>query len=454
MKNSLNKNLKTKNTDYDVIVVGGGTAGIVAAVASARQGAKTLVIESTGAFGGMGTNGMIPTFCPYSYKTEPLIKGIGYEILERLHGKNISGDSNESKNFFWVAIDAEKLKLVYDEMITESGCDYLFFTHFSDVIMKDNNILEIIVENKSGRKTLSADVFIDCTGDADVAFRAGVPLAKGDANGKLQAATLCFAIGNIDSERYWDFYQRIGGQNGLRKLIKEAECNGNLPVPESFEYILSADSFRKEDGIMALNLGHLYGIDGVNTAQVSNAMVAGRKFAHLLVDFARKNIPGMERAVITASANLLGIRETRRITGNFVMSQEAFYDGRHFDDDIASYDYPIDVHESKKSASNEDENVFEKIAERSKNVSYGIPFRIMMPKGVGNLLVAGRAVSADRAMLGSLRVMPACFAMGQAAGIAAATVSIQNIPLCELEVNQLRKKLQAAGCSLESNTTI
>ncbi|MHB9139504.1 MAG: FAD-dependent oxidoreductase, partial [Victivallaceae bacterium] len=174
---------------------------------------------------------------------------------------------------------------------------------------------------------------------------------------------------------------------------------------------------------------------------------------HLFVDFNRKNIPGMEKAVISASANLPGIRETRRITGDFVMSQEAFYASRHFEDDIACYDYPIDVHESKKSILMEDANIFEKAAEISRDASYGIPFRVMIPQGIGNLLVAGRSVSADRAMLGSLRVMPACFAMGQAAGTAAAIVSRQNISLCELKISQLRQKLQAAGCSLENNIT-
>lgn len=448
MKATQHINSNAKNNDYDVIVVGGGTAGIAAAVAAARQGAKTLVIESTGAFGGMGTNGMIPTLCPYSFKPEPLIKGIGYEILERLHQKNDSEESNKTRSFKWVAIDAEKLKLVYDEMITESGCEYLFFTHFSKVTVRDNIIRNITIENKSGQKNLTADIFIDCTGDADVAFRAGVPFAQGDANGKLQASTLCFAIGNIDSERYLEFYQQIGGQNGLRKLIKESERNGKLPVSETFEYILSADSFRKEDGVIALNLGHLYGIDGINTTQVSKAMVDGRKFAHLFADFARKNIPGMGNAIITASANLPGIRETRRITGDFIMPKEAFYDGMHFDDDIACYDYPIDVHEAKKDASKEDENAFEKTAEIAKNTSYGIPFRIMVPKGVENLLIAGRAVSADRAMLGSLRVMPACFAMGQAAGTAAALASGQNIPLTELNLDELKITLKKTGCQL------
>ena len=448
MQTTQHSSLKVKDKDYDVIVVGGGTAGVAAAVASARQGAKTLVIESTGAFGGMGTNGMIPTLCPYSCKSEPLIKGIGYEILERLHKKNYPSESNESTSFSWVSIDAEKLKLVCDEMVTESGCEYLFFTYFSDIIVKDNIIRGIVVENKSGRKELTADIFIDCTGDADVAFRAGAPFAKGDTSGELQACTLCFTIGNIDAQKYLEFYQRIGGQRGLRKLIKESERNGKLSASDSFEYVFSADSFRQEDGVMGLNLGHLYGIDGIDTAQVSKAMIDGRRFAHLFTDFARKNIPGMEKAVITASANLLGIRETRRIIGDFVITQEAFYNGRRFEDDIACYDYPIDVHESRKNASQENLNIYEKTGEISKNTSYGIPFRILIAKGIENLLVAGRSVSADRVMLGSLRVMPACFAMGQAAGTAAAIISRQNIALRELNIHTLQETLQKDGCVL------
>jgi len=433
---------------YDVIVAGGGTAGIVAAIASARHGAKTLIIEATGAFGGMGTNGMVPAFCPYSFKNEPLIKGIGYEILERLREKSNSEKNQKSKSFRWVPIDAEKLKLVYDEMITEAGCDFLFFTQFTEVVMNKNIIRACVVENKNGRQAFEADVFIDCTGDADVAFRAGVPFEKGDASGNVQASTLCFAIGNINSKKYMEFYTQLGGQNGLRKLVKESEANGLLASSESFDYNLAVDSFRDEDGVLALNFGHLYGVDGVDTAQVSKAMTDGRKFAHYFLKFARQNIPGMENAIITASANLLGVRETRRIKGHFIMDEEAFYEGRRFDDDIACYDYPIDVHESKKHRCKEDTNAFSRTAEISRKILYGIPFRIMVPQKVENLLVAGRSVSADRAMLGSLRVMPACFAMGQAAGTAAAIVSKQNILLNNLDIKKLKEILCEDGVCL------
>lgn len=433
--------------EYDVVVAGGGPSGICAAVAAARQGAKTLLVESTGSFGGMGTNGLVPCFCPYSSTDEdPLIKGIGYEILERLRAKHGVGDKHNS--YKWVTIESEKLKLVYDEMIQESDCEFLFFSTVSDVIMDDGNIKALLIENKNGRTAVEAKTFIDCTGDADIAFRGGAPTVKGNAEGKLQAVTLCFLIAGINIKTYLSFYHDNGGQNGLRKLIKIARNNGRLKEEKQIEFKLMCDALRSKSGTLGLNFGHIYNIDATDARQLSNAMMLGRKLAYDFMEFSREFIPGMANAEIVNTGSLLGVRETRRIVGEFVLKQEAFFTGQHHDDDIAIYDYPIDVHESNKELSRDDKNPFAKLAQKNRNLSYGIPFRALIPQKIKNLLVAGRSISADRPMQGTTRVMPACFAMGEAAGTASAIAVRRQLPVRKISIQELQRELHAQGVNL------
>ncbi len=422
---------------FDIVVVGGGPAGVAAAVSAARNGAKTLLVEATGCFGGMGTNGLVPCFCPYSSKEYPLIRGIGYEILERLRKKD--GVGNSGNSFKWVTIDAEKLKIVYDEMVKESKVDFLFFTVFSDVIVKKNNIKAIIIENKNGRQAIEAKIFIDCSGDADVAFKAAVPCNKGDEKRNLQAPSLCFVIAGIDTEKYLKYYSKIGGQKGLRKVLQNAETKGLIKGVKGTECALMSDHLRKS-GILGLNYGHIFGIDGTDTKQVSEGMMKGRQLADEFMKFARKNIPGMEKSEVANTGTLLGVRETRRIIGEFCLEENAFHEGKRFDDDIAVYDYPIDVHDSKKHKKGNG-NSFSRFCKISQKIAYGIPFKAMLPKKINNLLVAGRSISADRSMQGTTRVMPACFAMGQAAGTASAIAIRKNIPLRKIPIKELQNKL-------------
>jgi hypothetical protein len=433
--------------DYDVIVAGGGPAGMGAALSAAWNGARTLIIDTTGCFGGMGTSGLLPCFCPYSYnKNEPVIKGIGWEILEKLRAKNGIGGRNDLKGF--VPIDNEKLKVVYDELITENDVDYLFFTMLCDVIVENKRIETVIAGNKHGLQAFSAEIFIDCTGDADLAFMAGAPCVKGNEAGKMQATTLCFNIGGTDTAKYLDFWGETGDQKGLRTLLAEALKNGKLDDSVDRDFTVLANIFDQRTGTLKLNLGHLYGVDGTDPVQLSRAMVAGRKLAHTFLDFARKEIKGMENAEISSTGSLLGVRETRRIRGKFRLEQDAFYEARHFDDDIAVYDYPVDVHESEKRDSGANAQDYRDSGKIAARITYGIPFRTMLPENIDNLLVAGRSISADRVMQGTTRVMPACFAMGEAAGIASVMAVEKNIAVRQIPIKELQDKLIQQGANL------
>jgi FAD dependent oxidoreductase len=397
---------------YDVIVAGGGPSGIGAAVAAARNGAKTLLIEGTGALGGMSTNGLIPAFCPTSFgPIEPLIKGIGIEVLERLEAKDGVGD-NGIKG--WIAIDAEKLKCVYDELLEAAGVTPLFFTMISNVSIKDDRIEAVIMESKSGRQAYTAKIFIDCTGDADLAFRAGVPCQKGDDDGLLQATSLCLVIAGVDQAPFekWTEYPHSSLLK-MRKLIADGRADGTLKELEQTEFKLMTIMYRRKPGIIGLNFGHIYDIDGTKVEDLTKAMKMGRKLAHNFVAYLRDMVPGMENAEIVNTGSLLGVRETRRIIGEFTLEEDAFFESKRFEDDIAVYNNPIDIHEPRKDASNKEENPFTRLCKDIDKIAYGIPFRAMIPQQISNLLVAGRSISADRAMQGTTRVMPPCFAMGE-----------------------------------------
>ncbi|MHB9140085.1 MAG: FAD-dependent oxidoreductase [Victivallaceae bacterium] len=431
---------------YDVIVAGGGPSGIGAAVAAARNGVKTLLIEGTGALGGMGTNGLVPAFCPTSFgKVGPLIKGFAMEVIELLEAEDGVGGGGINE---WIAIDAEKLKFVYDEIVAESGVTPLFFTLVSDVIVKDREIEAVIVENKSGRQAYTAKTFIDCTGDADLAFRAGVPCRKGDENGAMQATSLCLVVAGIKPESFEKWCEgHYYCLNQMRHLIVEGRASGELKETEQAEFKLMTAMYRPA-GVLGLNFGHIYDIDGTMAEDLTVAMITGRKLAHDFIEYLRKRVPGMENAEIVNTGSLLGVRETRRIIGKFVLEEDAFFESKRFNDDIAVYNNPIDVHESNKASSLKNENPYGSLQDKADKIAYGIPFSAMIPQELDNLLVAGRSISADRSMQGTTRVMTPCLAMGQACGTAAALVKDAGIPVSQVNIAELRKKLMAQGANI------
>lgn len=429
---------------YDVVVCGGGPAGVAAAVSAARNGLKTIIIEQTGCFGGMGTAGLVPCFCPYSYSDEPFIKGIGFEILERLRAKQ--GTGGNVKGFVWVAIDAEKLKLVYDEMIKECKVKTLFFTFFSDVIKKGNSIKGIIIDNKSGRQVIFGKIIIDATGDADVAAKSGVPFAKGDKRGKLQGVTCCFNVAGVDTKRFKSWRNKLKKGQFDRIVANEQKHGGLLkPFPDA-EYRLNCLHNAYPD-ILGFNAFHTFNIDGTKADDLTYAITRGRELAHFYVEMAKKKFPGFKNAKIASTATLPGIRETRLIKGEYKLTADDFFKSRSFYDNIGVYDYYIDIHNSGKTLKSIKAS-HKMIHYQPKGKYYGIPYRSILPKGINNLLVPGRSLSSDRVMQGSIRVMPACFAMGEAAGAAAKLAIKQNCALKNICIDKLQLALVKQGARI------
>lgn len=427
--------------ELDVLVVGGGPAGIASALAAARNGAKTLIIEQRGFLGGAGTVSLVPAFCPYTDHEKPVIRGIGLELLEKMKASCPEDYRKQYGTLLdWVPIDAEVLKRVYDDTILESGVQALFHTVVAEVIMNaaGNRVDGVVVANKSGLSVIKCSYIIDATGDADLAARAGVPFQKGGQRGELQPGTMCYLLTRVDRSRFLQYLKESGDNHQIHNAVVKAQANGDLPEGRKevsgFAWVA--------DDLVGVNFGHIFGVDGTSAESLTAAAIKGRQLVQTQVAFLRKYVPGFEQAHVVSTGEQIGIRETRRIEGDYVLQSEDFIGMREFPDDIARNAYFIDVH---MATSKETVHIHRLPAGRS----HGVPYRCILPKGIDNLWVPGRAASSDRAVQGSLRVMPNCFAMGQAAGTAAA-LAVQGGGLTsrQVDVSLLQRTLVQQGAWL------
>ncbi len=428
------------NCDYEVIVVGGGPSGCTAAAASAREGAKTLLIEATGALGGMGTSGLVPAWCPFTDYEKIIYRGMAEKVLKA----GIDGMPHvASDRYNWTPIDPELLKRIYDDLVTENGAEVLFNSMLSAVNTDDQGSVEsIVVANKAGLTAYKADVYIDCSGDADLAFWAGAEYEKGDEEGDLQPATHCFMLANVDDYGYIYGKNLHGGnpESPIHKITAEGKyplipdkhsCNNHV-VP----------------GVVGFNAGHIWGVDNTKPQTVSNALIQGRKIAYefekALAEYAPK---AFANAKLVATGSLIGIRETRRIIGDYYLTVEELMEFKSFDDEICRNAYYIDVHGKKKQTGKKHEGG--DFFRFPQGKSHGLPYRCLTPKGIKNVLVAGRSISTDRQTQGSTRVMPVCLAMGEAAGIAAKMAATENSgDVHAVNTDSLRDKLKEHGAYL------
>lgn len=375
------------DSQWDVIVVGGGPAGCTAATAAAREGAKTLLIEATGQLGGMGTTGMIPAWCPFSDGEKIIYRGLAEKVF-RAAKKGVPHEPADKLD--WVSINPEQLMTVYDDMVCSSGAKVLFFSRLADVEMASDDTIEaIIVANKNGLTAFKAKVFVDCTGDGDLSVWAGANYFMGNNSDQVQLSTLCFSVANVDSygyttnpNLYWenkDSPIHDALKSGKYPLIDQHSCN-NLIGPS----------------VVQFNAGHIAMTNSTDPWQISDAMVKGRKVAaeylRMLKDY-QPQVYG--NAFIVKTASLLGIRESRRIEGDYVFTIQDWLDRKSFDDEIGRNCYFVDIHIKGYEAKH-----------YGRGESHGIPYRILTPKGIKNLLTAGRCISTDEEALGSLRVMP------------------------------------------------
>lgn len=426
--------------ETDVFVAGGGPAGVAAAVAAARHGAKVFLAESHTCLGGMSTAGKVMVFMQWGDGVHPLADGFGSRVRERLAKEShIKGSAH----------DMEAFKRVYDSEMQEAGADFRFYTRLVDVVAEGGEIQYVVCAAPSGMWAVKAKVYVDATGNGDLSAWAGAEWKKGDANGKMMPGTLVSYWDRID----WDRWAKekptgfAGSHQPFGAFLPEANRDKVLSVPD----LHFSGIFRQEGGLGLANMGHCFGVDGTDEASLTKALVEGRQsmveYERYLHEYLKR---GMENARLLATAELMGIRETRRIVGDYVLSHDDYLKRAHFPDEIGRYAYPIDIHPSSADPKAMAEHVrqFQQKYRYRKGESYGIPYRILTPKGVRNLLVAGRCVSSDEMVQASIRVIPACYITGQAAGIAAAMAADKAISVHDVSVPDLQRKLVAFGACL------
>lgn len=435
---------------YDVIVAGGGPAGVAAAIAAARSGARTLVIEQNGYLGGTPAAASLPAFCTFTDGLKPIVRGVGLEILEALRAESWSSPFYDRKpdrieGIDWLPIDAEALKRVLDRLVVESGCDVLLHTTLTGCKREGGRVTQIAVYGPSGAQALEADAFVDATGDAHLCAMAGCEFEVGDENGQVQAGTLCFKIANFDTERFLAYARESGEDGNLTKAAQRAQADGAFPEGE----VKVAGIALPAPGMASLNFGHAFGSDPLDSASVTRAEMESRARLPQLMRFLRQYVPGAENAVLALSGPSFGVRESRRVKGRYELTSEDHRRRADFEDAIAYYAYPIDFHACRAEGAGEMEERY-RASRYAPGESYGIPYRCLTPEGAENLLVAGRSISCDRAMQASLRVAPCCFATGQAAGVAAAMAAQGRTPVSRVDVTALRERLREQGCYLKS----
>ena len=440
--------------DFDVIVVGGGPAGVCAAISAARKGMKTLIVEQNGFCGGMATAGLVGPFmtCYDSTGETMIIRGLFEEIVDRLvereaaiHPKDVMGGTAFTS---WIKIghdhvtpfESEGLKLVFDEMLGEAGVDILYHTTFLEPILENSGIIGITTASKSGVQEIKAKVVIDCTGDGDVAYRCGVPFEMGNEElGLIQPATMFYHISNVDSDALEadiqanidNFYRKDGvNYRSLHWRVTEARENGDWSLDR-----VSIGIFRmpKKDE-WCVNTSRIMGVDSTDNLSLTKAEIEGRKQVDEITRFFRKYVPGCEDARIKATASHIGIRESRHIKGEYRLTADDLLNAKMPEDSIFIAANSVDVHGRFGPKSNEYVPINGKY--------YGVPYRSLVPVKIDGLLVAGRCLSADSTAAGAVRVMPPCMAMGQAAGTAAALSVKSQCNVRDIDTDKLKFMLK------------
>jgi|LSQX01.1.fsa_nt_gb hypothetical protein len=448
---------------FDVVVVGGGPAGISAAIAAARNGARTLLIESSHMVGGEFVSGLPIDGC-ITTGGEWAIGGIAKELFDACEERG--GYVGEVFNWsvIWaVCIDPDIMKIVLVEQLVKHGVSLLLNSFLEAVLMDEGRIAAVQIANKQGKTLVRARAFIDCTGDGDVAYYAGVPYELGSESGELQPVTLVFHMNNVNVQELLEFVRDSPENIRLGVLLSEhpQECARRLyesgmpkislkhdgplmsKAIESGELfstsMLAFTPISRYEGRLAVNSTRIADVNGLDTKSLSDSMGDLIKQVDAASRFLITYIPGFQHAYLAAIAPKIGVRETRRIVGEKVLTDQDVLEGARFPEGIGKGCHPVDVHKSGRG------HVIKGIKDHG---VYDIPFGCLVPVGVDNLLIAGRCLSSTRVANSSARVMGTCMVMGQAAGTAAALDLDSNKPFRELPVERLRSVLSQQGVVL------
>ena len=454
--NKINYRREIKVEDgYDLVVAGGGTAGTAAAVSAARLGARVLLVEALGCLGGTGTSGLVLVLEPLSNGPTMLCGGIVKEAADTLIEKGWAANIktleewNASGCAGGICFDSEGLKLVLDDMVSKAGVETRFFTTVADADTDaaSKTVKGVIISNIEGLSYIKAKTFIDATGDAVLSDFCGADYYEaGRDTPNIMPPTLCAVVGGIN---WKDLTILHGGPRGQQEKVEQAISDGffsqsDRHVPGLF--------FNKEP-LGCMNAGHIFGMNSCNCRSLSDGMKKGRRLVQEYADFYRKYF-GFNKFQVITTAAMMGIRESRRVKGEYTLNYDDYKARRQFPDQIGIFSKSVDIHvydcTPEEYARYHEE--YTKTDRYSPGECYGIPYGILVPKGWKNLWVAGRCASTDIKVHGSLRVQPAAYMMGEAAGAAAVQAINTGKSAGEIDTGSLVKTLREQVAILPQKT--
>ena len=413
--------------EYDLAVIGGGFAGVAAAIAAAREGADVIIIEKSNALGGAATNCLVNPFMPYKTKINGEPTALSAGIFAKIHQRLEERGAMRGETFL-----EEELKYVLSEMVFEAGVSILYHAYIFEVQNDNERIVSVSVATKQGKMQIEANYFIDATGDAQLAFLADCPTVLGRRPDNLcQPMTLCFRVGNADVEKFYASKPKLAAAH--QKALEA----GELINPR--ENILVFKSPIKN--VLHFNTTRVVKKNPTDPLDVTEAEVLARRQVYEIYDFMKKHADGLEDSFLMMTAAEIGVRESRMIIGDYVLTEADCRAFTKFEDGIAACNYDIDIHNPEGSGTSHyyfPEGEF-----------YTIPYRSLIPTGVTNMLVAGRCISSDHGAQASYRIMPTVCCIGEAAGSAIALAIKDSITVREVNTNALRKLLRENGAFID-----
>ena len=419
--------------ETDILVVGGGSAGAVAAITAAGQGYSVTLIESYGFLGGISTT-VLDTFCGFYLRkggeSRKIVGGIPDLVIDEL---NQRGAALVRTSSYWKAGDVityhpEMLKIVWESLALQTGVRLLYHTFAADAIMEGERVVGIVTTGKSGWMRIKAQVVIDASGEAYLAAAAGVLCEQGSC---LQAMTTTFHVGGVDVA-----HASQVSKDELASLMAEAAA-----INERFPIKAGSYSITTMPGMMIVNMAHISDLDPTDPEQLTQAEIQGREQALACQHFLQTRLPGFEGSYLVKLSTQIGVRESRRIIGEYRLTRDDVLQARRFSDGIARGAWPVEEHRPDAEASVRVEYLPE-------GQTYDIPYRCLLPQKVQGLLVAGRCLSADHDAHASVRVIAQCMAMGQAAGIAAGLAIRDRGAPRDINISELQAQLRATGAMI------
>jgi hypothetical protein len=443
---------------HDVLVVGGGNAGCAAALAAARNGARTLLVERYGFLGGTATAAMVGPWMTFHSGEERIVGGIAQEIVERLVARGASpGHLHDASDYVATItpFDPEIHKALLFEMMREAGVELLLHAYFLEALHDDAGVVTgARFATVGGTRDLRATVSIDATADAYVAASAGVAVQQGDAAGRVQPATLIFRLSHVDLAQTARYLrenpsemrtslppsertpERLTAVAGLYSLWARARARGEVSVQRELVSFF-ASPYPDE---VTVNMTRVVNIDPLDPDDLTRAEVEARAQVMELFAFFKRDVPGFANCRLAATATQIGIRESRRIVGLYTLTRDDVLQGRTFADAVARSAYPIDIHNPTGSGT-----TTQRLAP---GAAYEIPYRCLVPERVDGLLVAGRCISTTHEALASTRLTPTVMSLGQAAGTGAAIAAARGIAPRAVDARELRGALQRDGADV------